>query len=96
METVSVLWPVPAERVATVEVGEDALTDLEIEPLLTAIVGDTDDHDLTALLRRPPVRFPGRSVRPRRLRRSRRARPAPATTHWRFPSPPTSRAGRIE
>jgi hypothetical protein len=32
METASVLWPVPAERVATVEVGEDALTDLEIEP----------------------------------------------------------------
>lgn len=57
METVSVLWPVPAERVATVEVGEDALTDLEIEPLLAAIVGDTDDHALTALLRRP-VRDP--------------------------------------
>ncbi|MBF5001121.1 DNA mismatch repair protein MutS [Nocardia sp. BSTN01] len=57
MQTVSVLWPVPAERVASVEVGEDALTDLEIAPLLAAIVGDTDDHDLIALLRRP-VRDP--------------------------------------
>ncbi|WP_062996696.1 MutS-related protein [Nocardia mikamii] len=57
MQTVSVLWPVPAERVASVEVGQNALTDLEIEPLIAAIVGETDDHDLTALLRRP-VRDP--------------------------------------
>ncbi|MCC3313485.1 MutS-related protein [Nocardia africana] len=58
MQTVSVLWPVPAERVATVEIGDEALTDLEIEPLIAAIVGEIDDHDLTALLRRP-IRDPG-------------------------------------
>lgn len=53
MSTVSILWPTPAAQIATVEIDEDAVTDLELDPVLTAIIGDRDDHHLAPLLRHP-------------------------------------------
>lgn len=57
MDTVSILWPAPPERIATVEIADQARRDLEIEAVIAAVIGDRDDYRLAPLLRRP-VRDP--------------------------------------
>ena len=53
MSTVSILWPRPPEQIPTVHLGAHAVADLELGPILAAVIGDRDDHNLTPLLHRP-------------------------------------------